>query len=85
MIVPNINTSLCCTGLSRCRVQLCDLMDCSPPSISVYVVSPGKNTGARCQALLQGIFPSQGSNSGPQYCRQILCRLSHQGRPNIRR
>jgi len=24
--------------------------------------SPGKNTGVRCHALLQGIFPTQGSN-----------------------
>ena len=24
--------------------------------------SPGKNTGANCHALLQGIFPTQGSN-----------------------
>ena len=34
--------------------------------------SPGKNTGVGCQALLQGIFPSQGSNSCLQHCRQIL-------------
>ena len=26
--------------------------------------SPGKNTGVGCQALLQGIFPTQGSNLG---------------------
>ena len=26
--------------------------------------SPGKNTGVGCHALLQGIFPTQGSNSG---------------------
>ena len=26
--------------------------------------SPGQNTGVRCRSLLQGIFPSQGSNSG---------------------
>ena len=25
--------------------------------------SPGKNTGVGCQALLQGIFPTQGANS----------------------
>ena len=24
--------------------------------------SPGKNTGVHCYALLQGIFPTQGSN-----------------------
>ena len=26
--------------------------------------SPGKNTGVHCHALLQGIFPTQGSNLG---------------------
>jgi len=27
--------------------------------------------------LLQGIFPTQGSNPGLPHCRQILHRLSH--------
>ena len=43
--------------------------------------SPGKNTGVSCHSLLQGIFPTQGSNLGPWHCRQILCHLSHQGSP----
>ena len=30
-------------------------------------------------SLLQGIFPTQGSNPGLPHCRQILHRLSHQG------
>ena len=38
-----------------------------------------KNTGESCHALLQGIFPTQGSNPGLPYCRWILYRLSHQG------
>ena len=42
--------------------------------------SPGKNTGVGCHALLQGIFPTQGSN--PRclhllYRRKILYPLSH--------
>ena len=37
-------------------------MDCSPPGSSVHGDSPGKNTGVGCHALLQGIFPIQGSN-----------------------
>ena len=37
-------------------------MDCSPPGSSVHGESPGKNTGVGCHALLQGIFPTQGSN-----------------------
>ena len=43
---------------------LCDPMDCSPPGSSIHEDSPGKNTGVDCHALLQGIFPAQGSNLG---------------------
>ena len=32
-------------------------------------------------ALLQGIFPIQGSNPGLPHCEQILHRLSHEGSP----
>ena len=41
--------------------------------------SPGKNTGVDCCALLQGIFLTQGLNSGLPHCRQIFYHLSHQG------
>ena len=41
--------------------------------------SSGKNTGVGCHALLQGIFPTQGSNPGLLHCRQILYHLSHLG------
>ena len=60
-------------------LTLCDHMDCSLPSFSVHGDSPDKNTGVGCQANFQGIFPTQGSNSGLLHCRQILYRLSHQG------
>ena len=40
---------------------------------------PGKSTGVGC--LLQGIFPTQGSNPGLPHCRQTLYPLSHQGSP----
>ena len=43
--------------------------------------SPGKNAGVDCHAFLQGIFPTQESNPGLSYCRQILYSLSHQGSP----
>ena len=46
-------------------------------------IIPGKNTGMGCHALLQGIFPTQGSNPGLPHCRQILYHLSHQGSPVI--
>ena len=43
---------------------------------------PGKNTGVGSCSLLQGIFPTQGSNRGLLHCRQILYQLSHQGKDN---
>ena len=51
--------------------------DCNPPGSSVHGDSPGKNTGVGCHALLQGIFPTQGSNPGLPHCRWILYCLSH--------
>ena len=38
-------------------------------------------TGVGSLSLLQGIFPTQESNSGLPYCRQILYQLSHKGCP----
>ena len=38
--------------------------------------SLGKNTGVDCHSLLQGIFLTQGMNSGFLHCRQILYHLS---------
>ena len=34
-------------------------------------------------SLLQGIFPTQGLNPSLLHCSQILCHLSHQGRPSL--
>ena len=45
--------------------------------------SLGQNTGVGSLSLLQGIFPTQGSNPGLPHCRQILYQLSHQGIPRI--
>ena len=44
---------------------------------------PGNSTGVDWHFLLQGIFPTQGSNPGLPHCRQMLYRLSHQGSPYI--
>ena len=56
-------------------------MDCSPPGFSVFGDSPAKNTGVGCHALLQGIFPTQGSNPCLPHCKWILYPLSQQGSP----
>ena len=58
-------------------------MNWGPPGSPVHGDSPSKNTGVSCCALLQGIFPTQGSNPGLLRCRQILYHLSHQGSPRI--
>ena len=73
--------SVLCLVTQSC-LTLCNPMDCSPPDCSVRWYSPGKNTGMGCNALLQGIFPTQGLHPGLQHCRQILYRLSQQGRLN---
>ena len=41
-------------------------MDCDPPGSFVHGDSPGENTGVVYHALLQGVFPAQQSNSGPE-------------------
>ena len=43
--------------------------------------SPGQNIGTGSLSLLQGIFPTQGSNPGFPHCRWILYQLSHKGSP----
>ena len=62
---------------------LCDSVDCRSPGSSVHEDSPGKNTGVGCHAFLQGIFPTQGLNSGLLQCRWILYCLRHQGSPGV--
>ena len=65
------------------HVHLCDPMDCSLLGSSVHGI-PGKNTGVGCHALLQGIFPTQGSNPYLLYllvCWPVLYPLSHLGSP----
>ena len=45
---------------------------------------PDQNTGVGSLSLLQGMFPTQGSNPGLPHCRWILYQLSHKGSPMIR-
>ena len=72
--------SVLCLGAQSCPT-LCNPMDCSSPGSSVHGDSLGNNAEVGCYALLQGIFPTQGSNPGLLHCRQILYHLSHQGSP----
>ena len=64
-------------------LTLCDPMDWSPPGSSVHGDYSGKITGVGCHALLQRIFPTQGSNTGLPHCRWILLLSEPAGRPCI--
>ena len=57
-----------CVHAQLCLI-LCIPMDSSPPGSSVH-------------GILQGIFPTQGSNPCLLHCRQILHQLSHLGIPH---
>ena len=61
-------------GVAQSRVQLFAI-PYSPWN------SLGQNTGFGSLSLLQGIFPTQGSNPGLPHCRWILYQLSHKGSP----
>ena len=62
-------------------IQSCPTL-CNPVDYSPWH-SLVQNTGVGSLSLLQGIFPTQGSNPGLPHCRQILYQLSHKGSPRI--
>ena len=72
-------------GLISSSVKVTLVVSDSTTPWSIYSPwnSPGQDTGVGSLSLLQGIFPTQGSNPGLLHCRQILYQLSHQGSPGI--
>ena len=56
-------------------------MDCSPPGSFVHGIFAGKNTGAGCHFLLQGIFQTQGSNPLLQHWQTDSLPLCQLGNP----
>ena len=58
---------------------LCNPMNYSLPGSFVHGDSLCRNTGVGGHALLQGIFPTRGSNPGLLHYRWIVYQLSHQG------
>ena len=77
-----LGRAVLCVVAQSC-LTLRNTEDCSPPGSSVHGDPPGKNTGVGCHALLQGIFPTQGSSPGLPHCRRILYSLNHQGRGEL--
>ena len=61
-------TAAAAKSLQSCPT-LCKPVDCR---LLCPGDSPGKNTGVGCHFLLQGIFPTQGSNPGLPHWRQTL-------------
>ena len=67
------------SSVAQLCLTLCDPMDCRSTRLLNPCDFPGKSTRVGCHFLLQGIFPTQGSNPGLPHCRQMLYPLSHQG------
>ena len=62
----------CCCLIGKLCLTLCDPMDCSPPGFSVHGILQARTLGVGCHFLLQGIFPTQGSNLHLLHCTRIL-------------
>ena len=67
--------TLPCVSESESRSVLSDSL--GPHRLYSPWNSPGQNTGVGSLSLLQGIFPTQGSNPGGPHCRWILYHLSY--------
>ena len=72
--------------INELKVEVCSVVSDSLRPHGLYPTRllcpwdfPGNSTGVVCHFLLQGIFPTQGSNLGLLHCRQTLSCLSHQG------
>ena len=70
--------------LGRLRLGSCSIMSNSSRSHGLWPARllcpwdfPGRNTGVGCYALLQGIFPTQGSKPHLMHRKWILYPLSH--------
>ena len=80
-----ILVNMCCAALSwllscvRLFVTLLTVAGLAPLSMGLFQA----RLLEWVHALLQGIFPTQGSNPGLSHCRQILYCLSHQESPRI--
>ena len=69
--------SACMFGVQLFATPLCDSCGRWPTMFLCPWDFPGKNTGAGCHFLLQGIFPTQGSSLSLLHCRQISYHLNH--------
>ena len=66
----------------RLVAQLCPTL-CDPVDYTAHGILQVRILEWVAYLLLQGIFPTQGSNPGLLHCRRILYQLSYQGSPRI--
>ena len=66
-----------------CCVHVCSVMSDSlqphgvgPTKLLCSWDSPGKNTGVGCHFILQGIFPTEGSNPCLPFDQMIICQYT---------
>ena len=87
-----ITDSLCCIPETNTILKIDYVLSLSVVSDSLRFHGPqstrflcpwGFCRQEGCHALLQGIFPTQGSNPGLPHCRRILYHLTHQGSPKL--
>ena len=73
------------SGILSLRILAENLLESESHSVVLYSPwnSPGQNTGVDSLSLLQGIFPTQGSNPGLPCCRWICYQLNHKRSPRI--
>ena len=89
--VPLKSIWWCDRSFSKIKAQCCAVLShvqlfATPWTVACQAPLSMGSLQARitcCHALLQGIFPTQGSNPGLPHCRQILYHLSHQGSTRI--
>ena len=73
-----------CSRASEVKIaQSCPTV-CDPHGLYIPWNSLGQDTKVGSLSLLQGIFPTQGSNPGLPQCKQILYQLSHKGSSRIK-
>ena len=77
------STVLCCAWSLSCVQCFVTPWTVAHQAPLFMEISPGKNIGVGCHALLQGMFPTQGSNPGLSHCSWLFYQLSHEGSPHL--
>ena len=83
--VPLLYTHSCCL-VDKWGLTLCDPPGLQPTRLLFPWDFPGKNTGVSCHFLLQGFFPTKGSNLCLLHLlhwQEDSLPLSHLGSPQI--